>query len=192
MTRCSEREALVIQWDAFACRIAVYFWKQTRFRLEKDDLLGVARLALWKAALGWKDGIAPFPAYAKRAVFDDLKRYVRRELRGGLTIMGRGRQPCPAPKKFSEIESDGADDQASYDRTLADHRGPLPDDEEFWTVRVRPLLDDREYAVLSAYHREGMTYEEIGVRMGVKRQWVHQIAKKANQKLRARPDAFPR
>jgi RNA polymerase sigma factor (sigma-70 family) len=130
-----------------------------RFRLDREDLIQVGRMAVLQAFRDWpqKPHTASFWSYARKAVVREMLRYATREFSRTALEIESGLVPaavCP-PDKFLELK---------------EHLASLP---------------EREASVLEL-HAAGFDVEEIAKKNGVRRTRAYELLGDSMENIRRR------
>jgi RNA polymerase sigma factor (sigma-70 family) len=161
-----ERQRLAEQYLSYAFRLAWKFAKTNR-GMPADDLISAAQFGLVYAA-GHFDparGI-PFGAYANMVISHRLT----------VDAASWRAKRLPSLSQTEDGESDVVDPIAGP-AILSSEAGELCD-------RIRSGLTPRRWQALWMHHAESLTYKEIGQRMGVSHQAVHQLVENAIDHVR--------
>lgn len=173
---------LAAKWHPWACREALRFSRGCR-SIDQAELIGAARLALWRAALRYRpeQGI-PFCGFAKKFLQRDLLECLRRSRPKGFRILSQERRDAEAPAIMPLSDAVG--------KRLPDRRAAATEPVDLSAVweSSRPLLSDREYEVLLSRYRDARSYQSIAEALGLRRQRVHQIVCRALMKLAQSPE----
>lgn len=158
--------------------------------LDLDDLVSEGNIALMMAASKWNPSKGG--RFIQYAVWD-----IRRAITNAISQQnGVVRKPQSANGKMSQVSMD-APLRKGYTRTLGETmpaKGHRPQDAEtddasfgYGLLEGIHILNEREKEVVKYYYGLGveqLTMAEIGEKMGLKRERVRQIRKKAERKLR--------
>lgn len=167
------QEALVLQNDTQARRIAGYIARRLPRQVEMDDLVQNARLGLCDAALRWKPETGvPFKFYANRRIHGAILD----ALRGEHHLTGLGRRGKTAPiTQLSALEVDGFDAPSADDVEARVFRAEIG--------RAIAALERRQRFSVQALLR-GHTMAAVGVVLAVSESRVSQLVSEAHATLR--------
>lgn len=211
------RHALVTQWTPFACRKALAWWRSTGRRGEQDDWCSVAVLALMDAAgLVPPDTDNPrarrkkhgpnggrydpatgfaFPTYANWQLYKYLGDFAHLQRCGVVRVpkhkYALRQQPFPVTVSFSDVVSDLGGELATWEPTDRTQTAEQPPDEDaVWGAVARVITDPRDRLVVWLRFKRGWSYREIGQEIGISKQRVQQLLKRAMERLRAAGSVF--
>jgi len=156
-----------VRAESFAPLAYSLAWKFARYAardVPAEELISEALFALTNAAGQFDEtrGV-PFPAYAALAI--------RRRLIASVVTWRRGQWVRTLSDRLPDADWESADPGAgAAAREMCE--------------RVREILPARWYAALRLYHAEGCSMEEIGARLGISRERVRQLVRKATRLAR--------
>ena len=144
--------------------LAKYYYR----RQMDEDLQQVARLGLWKACIGFKEGSGfTFSSYASRVMLNELSNYFRDASR-----------TCRDNYSDISLSTIVSDDGMTLEMALpGDMDVQFMDLNGFWKS-----LTSKEKKIV-AMLMQGLTNREIGKNIGVSNQRVSEIRLKAKQKF---------
>lgn len=140
-----------------------------RSRCDVRDLETIGRTAVWRAWLSWREGRAPFRAYASKFV----RHAMIDELRFHRQAWGRARRS----PQFCELEDAlevPAPAPEAFDRSLR----------WLWCRRLLAGLSPRQRRILTLAYFHGMTSREIAAADGLSWKYVEQARTTAIVRIR--------
>ena len=160
-----------VAFTHLAYQLAWWFARNTARDVPADELISEALFGLTYAAGRYdEDRHVPFGAYANMVIRHRLIQTV---------IRWRDRRFAPLPE-WSESSGEpweAADYRPTPDLCARAAASELCD-------RVRRALPPRWYKALRLYYSDGLTLEEVGLRLGISRQRVAQVIIKATELAR--------
>ena len=150
-------------------RLAHWILAKYYYRRQMDeDLQQVARLGLWKACIGFKEGSGfTFSSYASRVMLNELSNYFRDASR-----------TCRDNYSDISLSTIVSDDGMTLEMALpGDMDVQFMDLNGFWKS-----LTSKEKKIVTML-MQGLTNREIGKNIGVSNQRVSEIRLKAKQKF---------
>lgn len=165
-TTTTDPTALYFSAEKLACKLAWRFYRRHP-ELELDDLLQVARMTCWRAALQYdpERGFR-FTSYSGRAVWYELIKYADTVFDYRRKFSGHGEDGMPL-----ENLPDPATPEAVSDWPAALLQNFLE-------------LPERTQEIVRLYVCQGYTLCEVGQRMGISRERVRQVVSGALARLR--------
>jgi RNA polymerase sigma factor (sigma-70 family) len=167
------RDDLVLENTGWARSLALLTLRKYRLRIDADEAIAAAYLALVDTASRFKRGgpdFRPFAAHRVRGAVLDL---AYKDNVNGRTPQGRRRFRAP-PLDLAELA----------DRLRDPSPGPLGVTIAREAIRLFGLARPREQLVLWLHHVEGLTLAEIAQRLGVTESRACQIAREGVARIR--------
>ena len=170
-------QSRVVGAIGLAYQLALRYARQRAPDVPTDELIGEALYGLTYAA-GMYDETrgVPFGAYAALVIRHRLIHLVR--------VWRRAGRAGPYPGQAAAEDDnpwEAADDNPGPDPATGLAAREMCD-------RVRQALPRRWYVVLRLHHAEGRTYQEIGRKFGVSREFIRQLVHRAAERAR---ESFP-
>lgn len=181
--------------EAMCWEIAHHYAKTNR-TLDAEELAAAARLGFCLGAARFQPSRGhTFATYCRWWALNEVRNLVRRELGRGLKTRADGPVETPrvasldAPYRMHTVGGHGRDFRPTIGGALAapEPAAPRPTDApDFW-ARVTAPLDPRSGRIVVMRFRDGLTFTEIGARLGVTRTRAQQLTANAVARLRRNP-----
>ncbi len=179
-----ETEAALAANEGLMRHIAYRWWRR-RPGIDPEDVYAEVRAGFVHAAAR-ADPARPgsFAAYAAQWGDEFARKFLRRELAGGLRFPVRDGWRRFRPHSMSAAVTEGHDSPLAF-VPAREEAEPAEYPDDFWQRAVAGLTA-RQAEVLMLSFRDGLTLEEIGERFGVSRQAVCHCRTAAIRRLRRR------
>ncbi len=146
----------------------VYWWAQElakRMGVTQGDLIGIVWIRFNICAKKWT------PAKGDFAVYFAYR----------LDSLAKSKLRWDSERYYRSTESSGQHRDRGYECKLSDHE-PYYEMDHF--EEYLDGLDPRAQEIMRLRFQHGFTFEEISRRMGITKQWVHQLYTNAMEELR--------
>jgi RNA polymerase sigma factor (sigma-70 family) len=183
-----ERAAVLARWECYVWRLAIR-WKRFYPMIDVDDLAAHVRTGFVIAANRFDVSRGnEFSTYATHWARNEVQAFVLREAASGIHVPNyRGITYVPMDSLSRPIERGGRGRrEVMLGDTVPAREEPEPEPEfpaDFWERATR-VLDKRAALFLTLHFRDGLTYVEIGRRVGLSRERVRQILARSLERLR--------